>query len=203
MNDHRGAPLTSAQQEVWLHAQLAGDVPLGNQAIVITRRGPLDVRALERALTALVHRHESWRTTVRLDGRQPMQVVGAPFEIRLTILPSREALALSADDLRRPFDLRHGPLFRARLTTLADDEHRLLVVYHRLIGDHASIHHLLLPELTALYDAFVHGSAPPPPSALEVADVARRQREFAATPAAARQLGDWRRRLAGPPPVVE
>ena len=56
------APLSFAQQQVWLHAQLAPELPLYNEPLTIRRRGPLDVAALEAALTELVGRHEAWRT---------------------------------------------------------------------------------------------------------------------------------------------
>jgi hypothetical protein len=36
------APLSFAQQQVWLHAQLAPDVPFYNEVLILQRTGALD-----------------------------------------------------------------------------------------------------------------------------------------------------------------
>src|ERR1700752_3059669 len=56
-------PLSFQQQQVWVHSQMAGDVPIYNEAVTIYRRGPLDVAVLERCLCEILRRHEIWRTT--------------------------------------------------------------------------------------------------------------------------------------------
>ena len=210
--DHpaRPAPLSFAQQEAWLQAQLAADLPVGNQPITIRRRGPLETGALEAALADLVRRHEAWRTTFRVEDGAPVQVVNGPPAIRLPVADlrgrpqaEREALALATADAERPFDLARGPLYRARLVRLADDVHHLYLTLHAAIADGASIHRRLLPELAALYSARVEGRPPPPGPPLQQREVALRQREWARTAAAERQLEYWRRQLAGPPPIVE
>src|SRR5580704_15440151 len=53
-------PLSFSQQQVWLHGQIVGDVPLYNQGITIYRSGPLDVAVLDRCLVEIVKRHEIW-----------------------------------------------------------------------------------------------------------------------------------------------
>src|SRR5436189_5458477 len=80
------APLSAAQQQIWLHAQLAPELPLYNEPFTIRRRGPLDVAALEAALAEIVRRHEAWRTTVQLDGGQPVQVVQPTAAIALPVV---------------------------------------------------------------------------------------------------------------------
>src|SRR5258705_11042602 len=77
------APLSFAQQQVWLHAQLAPGLPLYNEPLTIRRRGPLDVSALEAALTEIVRRHEAWRTTFTLEGGAPVQTGQPPFATTL------------------------------------------------------------------------------------------------------------------------
>ena len=72
------APLSYAQEQVWLHAQMAGDVPIYNEPISIHRKGILDIPILERCLEEMVRRHEIWRTTFDIVDGQPVQIVGAP-----------------------------------------------------------------------------------------------------------------------------
>ena len=57
------APLSFAQQQIWLHTQMVPGIPVYNEPVTIHRQGTLDVRALELALTEIVRRHQAWRTT--------------------------------------------------------------------------------------------------------------------------------------------
>src|SRR5271168_4902895 len=43
-------PLSLVQRQVWVHSQIAGDIPIYNEAFTIYRKGPLDaeVRSEER-----------------------------------------------------------------------------------------------------------------------------------------------------------
>ena len=56
-------PLAPSQRQIWLHSQMAPDVPVYNEPITIRRRGPLDREILERSFQEIVRRHEIWRTT--------------------------------------------------------------------------------------------------------------------------------------------
>src|SRR5262249_46093105 len=56
------APLSFPQQQVWLHSQLAPDVPLYNEQVTIRYRGALEASSLAQAFSELLARHEAWRT---------------------------------------------------------------------------------------------------------------------------------------------
>lgn len=165
-------PLTLAQEQVWLHAQLAPDSALYNEPFTVHRKGPLDVSALERSITEIIRRHEAWRTTFAIVDGQPMQLVHPPFAIHLPLvdlrnLPEserdREALRLAAEDARQPFDLAKLPLLRARLVCLAEDDFRLFLCCHHLIFDGVTGYQVFLPELISLYHAFCNGEPTPLP----------------------------------------
>src|SRR5262245_32965626 len=71
-------PLSFAQERIWFVHQLAPASPLYNIAIPLRLSGELRVDALEKALTAVVARHESLRTRfINADG-EPLQLVDAP-----------------------------------------------------------------------------------------------------------------------------
>jgi len=206
---HDAAPLSSAQQQIWLHAHLAPDLPLYNEPLTVRRRGPLDVTALEAALTEIVRRHEAWRTTFTTVNGSPMQVVLPAFPVRLPLtdlstLPvearEAEAVRLATADARLPFDLERGPLVRALLVRIADDDHRLFLTVHHIVIDGVSIYQVLLAELTTLYEAFAAGQPSPlAPPAVQYADFALWQREQAGHEALNDSIAWWRRRLAGLP----
>jgi aspartate racemase len=207
----RGArvPLSAAQQQIWLHAHLAPELPLYNEPFTIRRRGHLDVAALEAALAEIVRRHEAWRTTIQVDGGQPVQVVQPATAVPLPVVdltamppPEREAEAArrATEDARRPFDLERGPLLRALLVRVADDDHRLFLTVHHIVLDGVSIYQILLRELTALYDAFAAGRPSPLPELpVQYADFALWQRERLQSEGPEASIEYWRRRLAGMP----
>jgi len=155
-------PLSFAQQQIWLHALRAPDLPLYNEPLTIRRTGPLDLGALQWALDEIIRRHEAWRTTFAEHGGRPVQLVRPPFSVGLPVVDlgewppdsrEAEALRLATEDARRPFDLEHGPLVRALLVRLDPEEHRLFLTVHHIVLDGVSIYRVLLPELTALYEA--------------------------------------------------
>ena len=67
-------------------------------------------------------------------------------------------LRLAREEARRPFDLARGPLFRASLLRLGDEDHVLLLNVHHIVSDGWS-RGVLIREVAALYAALSAGSA--------------------------------------------
>src|SRR5713226_3953988 len=82
-------PLSSGQQQLWLHAQLAAGVPVYNQPITVHRKGPLDIPALERSLNEIIRRHEAWRTTFTVVDGRPVQVINEASPVTLPVMDLR------------------------------------------------------------------------------------------------------------------
>jgi amino acid adenylation domain-containing protein len=209
----RALPLTREQNQLWLHAQMAPDMPLYNESITIHRRGAYDHRALEMALTEIVRRHEIWRTSFHEHDGELSQRVAAPFAIRLPLLDisdmpeaEREAEAhrLATVDAKAPIDFETAPLFRARVVKLADDDHRLYLTLHHIIFDGVSIYRTLVPELAALVKAFEAGQPSPlAEPAIQYGDYAAWQHDQADPETLDRQIDHWRTALAQPLPRLE
>ena len=154
-------PLSFAQQRIWFLDQLQP----GSSAYTITARrrlrGPLDVDALTQALTDLVRRHESLRTTFPSNDGTPVQRIAEPDLVTLPVVrlddvaPGERAAAawrLVEEHAARPFDLARGPLFRPLLIELGPDEHELCLSVHHMVADGWSFG-ILARDLTALYEA--------------------------------------------------
>jgi amino acid adenylation domain-containing protein len=208
------APLSFAQQQIWLHAQLVPDIPIYNEPVTIRRDGPLDVAVLERALTEIVRRHQAWRTTFTVVEGEPVQRIlpAAPVQLRvvdLSRLPSSqrelEAEKLGAAEAVLPFNLSQGPLFRALLVRFRDTEHRLFLTLHHIIFDGYSIYRVLLPELTTLYKVFSDGhDSPLPEPPIQYSDFALWERDrFSRNGHLSSQLAYWRKQLGGDLPVMQ
>jgi amino acid adenylation domain-containing protein len=206
------APLSYGQQQIWLHAQMAPDLPIYNEPVTIHRSGPLDVKALEQSLSEIIRRHEAWRTTFHCLNGQPVQIVQPPFSLDLPVVDLRglrepereaEALRLATEDSRRPFDLERGPLLRAMLVRIGDEQHRLFFTLHQIIFDGISLYNVFLPELTILYDACSAGKPPSLPELpIRYADFVYWQREVFPDDASA-ELAYWKEQLSGAPATLE
>ncbi|MGW4667594.1 amino acid adenylation domain-containing protein [Streptosporangium sandarakinum] len=139
-----GPVLSAAQRRMWFVERLAPDTPAHNIAMAERVRGPLDAGALERALGAVVARHEALRWRVPAEDGVPRVSVAPAGPVPLPVedlsglaTDAREAaLARVLDrEARERFDLAAGPLLRARLVRLAADEHVVAVTVHHIVFD--------------------------------------------------------------------
>jgi amino acid adenylation domain-containing protein len=206
-------PMSVEQRHIWLHAEAAADEPIYNEPITIRYHGKFDHRAFLNAFDELLRRHEALRTSfARLDG-DPVQVVHDRVHADFPLIDlgdltpadrETEALAMAEADARRPIALDKAPLFRGRLVRIADDDHRLYITLHHIIFDGASMYHVLVPELVALYESYAAGREPaldPPP--VQYGDYAIWQRQNARDGEFDAQLAYWRGILAEPPPMLD
>jgi amino acid adenylation domain-containing protein len=205
-------PLSFAQERLWFLHQLGQGSVANTLARALRIPGGVDEGALERALGDVVHRHEALRTTIREVDGVPLQNV-APFhgfalevDDLSALDPADRELEMrrrAAADAAVTFDLRTGPLFRARLLRLGGDGHVLLLAAHHIVCDAWSMG-VLLRDLWAAYEARAAGRTPSLPALpLQYADFAVWQRDEAGGEAQARQLAYWRERLAGAPALLE
>jgi acetyltransferase-like isoleucine patch superfamily enzyme len=201
-------PATVGQQVVWSLNVLNPGNPAYNIALRFRLAGPLRPTVLEQALTEIVRRHESLRTTFVSEGNDLLQVVSSPTVIALPIDeprgdadPRQLGERLMAEEAARGFDLASGPLFRARLLRLGDEEHILLLTMHQVVADGWSTG-IINREFVSLYAAFEAGRPSPlPEPPLQFGDFAVWQSEWLSTPAATAQLEYWKRQLDGLQPI--
>ena len=148
--------------------------------------GRLDVDALRRTLDEIMDRHEMLRTTFPAAEGSPVQVINQSQGIELQVIDLRkrpeasreeEAEGLLVDRTRSSFDLARGPLVRAVLLRLEEQEHILLLVTHHIVSDGWSTG-VLFQEFGALYEAYSTGMPSPLPELpIQYVDFALWQRE--------------------------
>ncbi|MEU4038507.1 amino acid adenylation domain-containing protein [Streptomyces collinus] len=203
-----GYPLSGQQEQIWVLTQLTPDALAYNTQFSLRMHGPVDITALQRALSHIVARHEILRSTFHDGSNGPIQVVHEPWQAKvevvdLTGLPEQhrdtELNARMRAEVAVGFDVATLPLVRWNLFRLAPDEWRLLQVEHHFAHDGWSAQ-LFLAELRDAYDAIVTGRQPQ----LPVLPV--QYRDFAAWHHAWRSSGDytdqvayWRHQLSGCP----
>ncbi|MFD3326565.1 amino acid adenylation domain-containing protein [Streptomyces sp. NPDC058701] len=201
-------PLSGQQEQIWVLTQLTPEALAYNTQFSLRMHGPVDVDALEAALTRIVARHEILHTTFHDGSDGPVQVVREPWQAHVEVVdltgipePDRdvELAARMRAEIATGFDVSTLPLVRWHLFRLAADEWRLLQVEHHFAHDGWSAQ-LFLAELRDAYEAITAGGQPDLP-ALPV-----QYRDFAAWYRAWRETGDytgqvtyWRERLSGCP----
>ena len=198
-------PASFAQERLWFIDQLepgssAYNIPLSSRI-----RGALNPAWFEAAVHRVMRRHEMLRTTFLEHQGRPWQRIAPSLEIRLwqadlTTLTTRRAEEVSRQidaEVRRPFDLLRGPLLRAGLLRLGDEEFMLLFTIHHIAADAWSAE-LLLDEIIAFYRELAEDR----PAALarlpvQYADYAAWQRDWLSGGVLEEQMAYWRQRLSG------
>ncbi|WP_256671473.1 condensation domain-containing protein, partial [Pseudomonas sp. PB106] len=198
-------PLSFAQDRQWFVWQMDPHSAAYNIPTALHLRGTLDVPALERAFNAVIARHDSLRTTFGQDDEGAVQVIHAQLPMTIAIdaldvaaeplLREQQIQAYINEQLHLPFDLQTGPLLRASLLRLADDDHVLAVTVHHIAADGWSMR-VMVEELVQLYSGFAQGrqvSLDELP--VQYADYAIWQRHWMEAGERERQLAYWKEQL--------
>src|ERR1041385_8412648 len=206
-----GLPLSFAQQRLWFLAQLEPESANYNVPVALRLCGDLDRSALRRSLDALFARHESLRSIF-------VAVEGQPH---VELLPAEKGLSLAEEDLRglgdrwervkqlsreeagRAFDLSRGPLVRARLIRLEEQEYVFLVTQHHIVSDEWS-RGIFVREIGELYSAFSQGRPNAlAPLRIQYPDYAGWQRQWLSGERLQKQTEYWRQALADAPVLLD
>ncbi|HEX2617465.1 MAG TPA: condensation domain-containing protein, partial [Flavobacteriales bacterium] len=116
----RTVPSTETQREVFVTSLMGTDASCAyNESVSLELTGALDVAALERAIDALVQRHEGLRSVMAANGLRVVVLDSADTPLRFIDLQdkddaerARELERLAEADTTTAFDLVNGPLFR-------------------------------------------------------------------------------------------
>jgi amino acid adenylation domain-containing protein len=204
-------PASDSQSRIWYMDQFAPDSSAYNIAAAVRIAGRLERQALELSLNQLVQRHESLRTTVLDSGGQPLQVIAPVLqlelpEIDLSALPEDlridEARRILRENGRRPFDLCRGPLLRALLVRLNDEDHVLFLAMHHIISDQWSLG-VIAREISILYNGFRNGVMPSlDPLPAQYGDFAVWQGRWLSPERLAEETSYWKKQLVGMQPAA-
>ncbi len=205
--DHSSAPLSFAQQRLWLIHELDPTSYLYNVPRFLRLTGKLDMSSLEASLNEIVRRHEILRTSFRVESGQPVLAIAPELSLPFQLVDlaqdpgedkSSVALRLALEEYRQPFDLAHGPLVRAKVWRLNEEEHHLLLVMHHIVSD-GWTGGVLFEELSEHYKAFASGKPSALPElAVQYADFALWQRDLMQVKLEG-ELEYWRDKLTGSP----
>ncbi len=205
-------PASFAQQRLWFLAQLEPDSPFSNLPAGFRLRGKMDVDLLTSGLNQVIARHEALRTVFQETDGQPAQVVLPSVTIGIPVVDLRdmpeesraaELTKQSEAEAQRIFDLMIGPLIRARVWRIEDEEYVLLMTLHHIISDGWATD-VLIRELVTFYQAGLSGQQIVlQPLPIQYADYAVWQRDWMQGTVLETQLAYWKDRLGDAPTALE
>ncbi|HEY4018867.1 MAG TPA: condensation domain-containing protein, partial [Pseudonocardiaceae bacterium] len=204
------APASFEQERLWFMDRMVPFREVYRIPTAVRVSGPLDAAALRRALNHVVRRHEVLRTCLVESEQGCMEVVRDAVEIPVPLVdvrssadPQRAVRDGVTADLAGAFDLATGPMLRATIYRLDDQEHVFAIIQHHVVSDYWSIS-VLFTEIATFYAAELDGvDANLPDLPVQYGDFAAWQRETVRGEYLERLTGYWRDHLDGAPALLE
>ena len=209
-------PASLEQIRYWTLDQLDGDSTASNMAIAARLEGKVEDALVERAIQAIVERHEALRTTFRLVDGRLCQIISeeARYQFSVTdlrMLPvadptqSVEAVAEAAieEHSHARASLAVGPALFVRLIHLSDELHFLAFTMHHIVCDGWS-NGILIRDFAEFYAAFTQSRNPALPELpIQFADFTVWQQNWLESDAARSALAFWRNLIRRELPAVD
>ena len=166
-------PLSSAQMRLWVLSQFDEASLAYNMPVTLDLRGMYEVYFLNKAIHAVIERHEVLRTIFKPNADGEIRQWTIPYEQfnfecqfhHLSTSTDARATAeqMIRDDANKYFDLENGPLIRASFFQLSEKEYLFYYNMHHIISDGWSLG-VLSKDVLAFYEALKQDSTPSLPS---------------------------------------
>jgi len=197
-------PLSFSQEQIWFLTQFEPESTFYNMPFIVHIKGKLSLPALEWSINKIVERHETLRMVFDVEDGFPIQRVQPPSWIPLLVKdltslsrPQEEIYRFSHEETARLFDLSRGPLLRAMIMCLPDNEYRLQITFHHIICDGSSLN-VLLQEINAFYQFYTYqddATLIPPALPIRYTDYVLWHRDWLQGERLEAQLSYWRHQL--------
>lgn len=160
-------PVSNSQLRLWLNSQSEESAIANNMPGYVKLDGSYDLDCFQRAINAVIDRHEILRTVFRINdlGEVRQHILKAKdlnFSIQyLDLRGEKNAqetyLSFISEDNQKPFDLKQGPLLRAALLQTAAEQYVFYYNMHHIISDEWSMT-ILSQDVMSYYHAFQSGT---------------------------------------------
>jgi len=205
--------LSFAQQRLWFLGQIENSNATYNMPMSLQLEGKLNVDVLSESLAYVIDRHESLRMYFpTVEGQPQIRIKNIENFNILSVQdlsnldqPTQSIMVqtLINNHVQEPFNLKTGPLFKAKLLQLKDDQFILLLNMHHISSDGWSIG-IFIRELCHAYLAFSQGQKPTlEPLPIQYSDFATWQRNWLQGEVLETQINYWKKQLKDAPPRLE
>jgi amino acid adenylation domain-containing protein len=204
-----GYPISDAQRRLWVLSQFDEGSVAYNMPTTIHLKGDYDIACFKKAVYAVLDRHEILRTVFKTDaaGQIKQWVLNKEelgFEIDFKDFKNQKETVNSyiSEDSYKPFDLKNGPLLRAALLQIADNEFVFYYNLHHIITDGWS-NSVLSKDVLKYYNAFkTNTKFDLAPLKIQYKDYASWQLEQVENSNANEHLNYWKEQLKGELPLL-
>ena len=140
---------TPSEERLWFVEQLNKGPSVYHLTTAVRLQGNLNIKALQYALKTIYKRHDVLRSHYVYRDAKLWRIVRNDT-LSFDLLYCTDVDALVRAEVKKPFDLAQGPLIRATLAQLNENDHLFLLSLHHLITDDWS-DALLQREIMHLY----------------------------------------------------
>ncbi|WP_282081545.1 condensation domain-containing protein, partial [Aquimarina algiphila] len=162
-------PISNSQYRIWLASQMEDGSIAYNMPDTIVLDGAYDVDCFQKSVYAVIDRHEILRTVFKMNelGEVRQFISSAQdfnFSIDFQDFRKRDDPKVAYEkyvsiDSRKPFDLAQGPLLRASLIRLSEEQYLFYYNMHHIISDGWSMD-VLSRDVMQYYKAYVSDVSP-------------------------------------------
>ncbi len=208
--DAASVPLTESQREILFAAGRGDDVNCAfNESLTLHLKGSTTAEQIKAALEAAINRHDALRSTVHpMDEclRIAPEFTGSIPIVDLSALAADERIAFIAkrtdQEGSTPFDLTKGPLLRATIFQIANDEWTLLINAHHIVMDGWSSNQLL-EDMGSFFNAARSNAKPSLPPLMPFSSYALKEQEDATSGAFDENASYWVNLFGKREPVLD
>ncbi|TCK55875.1 non-ribosomal peptide synthase protein (TIGR01720 family)/amino acid adenylation domain-containing protein [Flavobacterium sp. 90] len=169
VEEQENYPISFAQKRLWISSQYAEASLAYMMPKIIDLSGELDLEIFEKAVNAVIERHESLRTIFKEEENGEvrqwiLQREDLGFKIlNLDFSKEQNSQELFNEFVQKDsyelFDLSKGPLIRATLVKISDEKYCFYYVMHHIISDGWSMG-VLAEDIISFYEAFLRKETP-------------------------------------------
>ncbi|MFF4038451.1 amino acid adenylation domain-containing protein, partial [Streptomyces sp. NPDC001816] len=202
--DGAALPLSFGQRRLWFLDRMAPRSPEWVTGLWLRVPRGLDADAVRHCLDVLVARHEVLRTTYAAVDGEPVQIpaTDGTMPIRTVETTRADLTATLREELSHGFDLTIGPVARALLVRLPDEQDGLLLTLHHIASDGWSSGVLERELRRLLTDRAADRDSELPPLSVQYADYAVWERQRLTDEVVDAELTHWRQVLDGIEPLA-
>jgi len=194
-------PLSYAQERIWVIDKIQGSIQY-NLHWIFNVRGKIDNIAFNAAFREILRRHHVLRTVIHEEEGVGYQKVLPLDGWSVNFLTTDQLLDIGhtietfvEEQCNKSFDLRQDWMMNIHLMQQSENTYTLLVLVHHLVFDGWSVA-IMVKELTAIYNGFIHNHKPELPDlTIQYTDYTIWQRQFLSESILTAQLNYWTSKL--------
>ncbi|WP_191559488.1 non-ribosomal peptide synthetase [Metabacillus idriensis] len=212
MGEKQTYELSHGQKRFWIQSQLDPNNSDLNQPVAVQIRQEVDTHYLHLALQNVIERHFILRTVFKTFQGEPRQIILEKLHLEAPLIDLSDYLPpekkwekmLKMMDIETniPFNLEEGPLLRARIYKISDEDYVFYICMHHIIEDGLSMD-IFFQELFLTYHSLRKGLTPNLPELpIQYIDYAHWQNQLVNKEKLKKQGLYWKEKMDGELPTL-